>query len=63
MMMVLKEIINGCTSQTPEPAVETTLEIDLFLSVKKHNLAFGLDPSSTVRTRKKIPGAVCFCSY
>lgn len=30
MMMVLKEIINIYTSQTPEPAVETTLTIDLF---------------------------------
>lgn len=35
MMMVLKEIINGCTSQTPEPAVETTLEIDLFFICEK----------------------------
>lgn len=63
MMKVLKEIINGCTSQTPKPVVETTLEIDLCCLGKKYNLAFGLDPSSTVRTGKKIPGAVCFCSY
>lgn len=63
MMKVLKEIINGCTSQAPEPAVETTLEMDRFCLRKKKNLAFGLDPSSTVRTGKKIPGAVCFCSY
>lgn len=35
MMKVLKEIINGCTSQAPEPAVETTLEMDRFCLGKK----------------------------
>lgn len=35
----------------------------IFASVKRHSLSFGLDPCSTVRTGRKVPGAVCFCSY